>query len=276
MLRGTPQASVGGSGVQDEITMAGRRALVVGGGSGIGRATALLLARGGARVAVADFDAERAKAVAEEAGGFAIVGDVTDPTEATRVVDEAHEGLGGLDAVANIVGVASWVDVLSLDAETWERDMRNNLTHHLYVGQAAAHHMIAAGGGAIAMVASVSGMYGAGNHAAYGAAKAGAMALARSMAMEWGPHGIRVNCVAPDVIATPRVVAIGAAKGIDDMDSVVSHEVMLGRWGAPEEIAGPLVFLLSDLAGFMTGQTLVVDGGTMAMMPHTHGNPLLS
>ncbi len=120
---------------------------------------------------------------------------------------------------------------------------------------------------------SISGIYGAPNHAAYGAAKAGATNLARSMANEWAPHGIRVNSVAPDIIATPRVVAGFEDRGVRDMDAIVAEEALLARWGRPEHIAGPLVFLLSDLAGFMTGQNLIVDGGTNARFPHAGPKP---
>jgi 3-oxoacyl-[acyl-carrier protein] reductase len=259
--------------MSDAFGLTGKAALVVGGGSGIGRATVKLLAASGARVAVADIDLGRATEVAAEVDGVAFAGDVTDATQASAVVDGAHAALGGLDVVANIVGQASWGDLFALDEATWSHDLRINLDHHLYVGRAAARHMRDEGGGALALVTSISGIYGAPNHAAYGAAKAGAMALARTMANEWAPYGIRVNCVAPDVIGTPRVVDGFAERGITDMNAIVADEVPLARWGRPEEIAGPLVFLLSDLAGFMTGQTLVVDGGTQARFPHSGPKP---
>jgi 3-oxoacyl-[acyl-carrier protein] reductase len=264
----------------DVFGLRGKPALVLGGGSGIGRATALLLADVGADVAVADLDPARAEAVAAEVAakgvkGIAVGGDVMEPAGAEAVVAQAYDALGGLEVVINIVGVAGWVDLLNMDLESWELDIRRNLSHHLFVGQAAARRMIADGvAGRIALVASVSGIYGAPNHAAYGAAKAGAMALARSMANEWGPHGIRINAVAPDCIASPRVVAGFQERGVKDMDQIVRDDGMpLGRWGKPEEIAGPLVFLVSDLAGFMTGQTLVVDGGTQARFPHAGPKP---
>ncbi len=257
------------------LGLEGRPTLVVGGGSGIGRATAHLLAEAGARVAVADLDGDRAREVAKEVGGHAIAGDVTTESGATTVVDEAHGALGGLVGVANIVGVASWADLLSIDLQMWDADIRNNLTHHLLVGRAAARRMLADGsGGALALVTSVSGIYGAPNHAAYGAAKAGAIALTRTMANEWSGRGIRVNAVAPDCIATPRVAAGFAERGVTDMDAIVAGDGMpMARWGKPEEIAGPLVFLLSDLSTFMTGQCLIVDGGTHARFPHGGPKP---
>jgi 2-deoxy-D-gluconate 3-dehydrogenase len=262
------------------LGLEGAAALVVGGGSGIGRATSLLLADAGADVVVADLDAERAASVEKEvqAAGvqaWAVSGDVTVAPEAEELVARAAELHDGrLDVVINIVGMAAWTDLLELDEATWQQDLSRNLSHHLYVGRAAARHMISRGtGGRIALVASVSGIYGAPNHGAYGAAKAGAMGLARTMAQEWGHHGIRVNAVAPDVIATPRVRAAFEAQGIDTTAQARAQGVTLGRFGEPEEIAGALVFLVSDLSNFITGQTIVVDGGVQAAFPHVGVSP---
>jgi NAD(P)-dependent dehydrogenase (short-subunit alcohol dehydrogenase family) len=256
----------------DVLGLRGRPVLVVGGGSGIGRAAAKLLARVGARVAVGDLDPERAADVAKEVDGVPVVGDVLGEAGATALVDEAHDALDGLAGLVNIIGLASWSDLMSVDLDTWERDLRMNLTQHLLVGRAAARHMIREGGGAISLVTSVSGIYGAPNHGAYGAAKAGANALVRTMANEWSPQGVRETSLAPDVIATPRVVAGlaggAAAHGGDVDESARRDGVPLQRMGTPDEIAGPLVFLISDLSSFMTGQCLVVDGGTQARFPH--------
>ena len=253
----------------DRIGLQDKAVLVVGGGSGIGRATAVLAAECGARVAVADLDGDRAKEVAAEVGGVPIVGDVLNEDCAAAVVYEEHGALGGLNGLVNIVGLAGWSDLMSMDMATWEHDLRINLTHHLLVGRAAAKHMFAGGGGAMAFVASVSGIYGAPNHGAYGAAKAGVISLVRTMTNEWTPRGIRINAVAPDIIATPRVLTSFGERGIDDVDALAADEgVPLARWGKPEEIAGPLVFLISDLSSFMSGQCLIVDGGTHAKFPH--------
>jgi 3-oxoacyl-[acyl-carrier protein] reductase len=258
--------------MNDLFGLQGQPALVVGGGFGIGKAAAAMLAHVGARVAVADIDADRAAAVADDVGGHAVVGDVTTEAGATRVVDEARAALGGLTRVANIVGLANMTAFIDTGVADWEAQLRTNLLQHMFVCHAAGRHMLAEGGGAIAMVASVSGIYGARNHAAYGIAKAGVMSLARTLSDEWAGRGIRVNTVAPDVIATPRLVerAGGPAdEVIAGFDATAREQgVPMGRFGRPEEIAGPLLFLLSDLSSFMTGQCLVVDGGSMIHFPH--------
>lgn len=264
---------------EDLFGIRGRGVLVVGGGAGIGAATCRHLAAAGAKVAVADVDLSRAEAVAGDLPSgtepVALAADVTQADAARRLVHEAAEALGRLDAVVNIVGAAGWGPLLDMDLDQWHLDLERNLTHHLVIATEAARLMIdSETRGSIAMVASVSGLYGAPSHAAYGAAKAGVMSLARSMANEWGPHGIRVNAVAPDIIATPRVVDGFTERGITDIDAIARADgTPLGRWGQPEEIAGPLLFLVSDLSSFVTGQTIVVDGGTQAAFPHAGARP---
>lgn len=265
---------------EDLFGMRGRGVLVVGGGAGIGAATCRHLAAAGAKVAVADVDLERAQAVVADLADsgvppIALAADVTRPDAARQLVHDAAAGLGHLDALVNIVGVAGWGPLLEMDLDQWHLDLDRNLTHHMVIATEAARLMIESQiKGSIAMVASVSGLYGAPSHAAYGAAKAGVMSLARSMANEWGPHGIRVNAVAPDIIATPRVVDGFTGRGITDLDAIARADgTPLGRWGQPEEIAGPLLFLVSDLSSFVTGQTIVVDGGTQAAFPHAGARP---
>jgi NAD(P)-dependent dehydrogenase (short-subunit alcohol dehydrogenase family) len=264
--------------MSDLLGLTGQPALVVGGGYGIGRATAVMLAQAGARVAVADIDGDRAKRVADEIGGHAVSGDATTEAGANAVVDEAHDALGGLTRVANIVGGAHFKAFSETEPAHWELELRFNLIHQMLVCRAAARHMLAEGGGAIAMLASVSAIWGARNHAAYGAAKAGVASLARSLSDEWGQRGIRLNTVAPDLIATPRLMEARGGNPDDAraaMDAMAKSEgVPIGRAGRPEEIAGPVVFLLSNLSSFMTGQCLVVDGGTMVHFPHQgRGDP---
>jgi NAD(P)-dependent dehydrogenase (short-subunit alcohol dehydrogenase family) len=262
--------------VKELLGLVGKPALVVGGGYGSGRLTALLLSQAGARVAVVDIDAERANRVASEISGHAIVADVTEEQGATGAVDEAHDVLGGLTRVANIVGLVDMRAFAETDPAHWDAQLRLNLVSPMLVCHAAGRHMLADGeGGAIAMVASVSGIYGARNQVAYGIAKAGVMSLARTLADEWGARGIRVNCVAPDITAVPRLLdnmPMPREQALASMDAMAASEgVPLRRFGRAEEIAGPLLFLLSDLSSYMTGQTLVVDGGTMVHFPHRTG-----
>jgi NAD(P)-dependent dehydrogenase (short-subunit alcohol dehydrogenase family) len=246
----------------------GRRALVIGAGQGIGRASALVLARVGAHVAALDCERERAERVAEEAraagvSASALVADVTRADEAERAVAEARRALGGLDAVVNIVGSATWGALLEIDDAAWERDFAVNLKHHWYVARAAARGWISAQQpGALCMVGSVSGLFSAVNHGAYGAAKAGLHALVRTAAEEWWPHGIRVNAVVPGTVRTPRIEAAwesGAIRRPSAEDEA--------RMASPDEIAHAALFFVSALARRVTGQTLIVDGGQTTRFP---------
>ena len=249
--------------------LAGRAALVVGGGQGIGRATALLLARCGARVAVLDSEAARAHGVAQEVraqgvAGAPVVADVTRAEAAARGVAEAADALAGLDVVVNIVGSASWGTLLELDEASWERDFAVNLKQHWYVGRAAAGRWIEAQRpGALCVVASVSGQFSAASHGAYGAAKAGLLSFVRTAAEEWWPHEIRVNAVVPGMVRTPRIEAAWAGGSVrrpapEDLE----------RMAQPEDIAAAATFFVSDLARAITGQTLVVDGGKTTAFPY--------
>jgi NAD(P)-dependent dehydrogenase (short-subunit alcohol dehydrogenase family) len=157
------------------LGLAGKKALVIGGGSGIGRATSLLLARAGADVVVGDLSAENASGVAAEVAALgvragAVGGDVTVEKEAVEAVNSAAEFHGDhLDVLVNIVGFAAWKNIFEIDDETWQLDISRNLTQHLYVSRAAGRHMIDHGTqGRLALVASVSGIYGAPNHGTYG------------------------------------------------------------------------------------------------------------
>jgi NAD(P)-dependent dehydrogenase (short-subunit alcohol dehydrogenase family) len=260
------------SSAADLFGIQGRKALVVGGGYGMGHETSLHLSIAGADVAVADLDLSRAEGVRDEiiamgAQAYAFGGDVTDRASAEGLVQAAHDALGGLDIVVNIVGAATFAPIIDLDDEAWDSQHTLNVRQQLNVARAAAKLMIAANTpGAIAMVASVSGIYGAPLHGAYGAAKAAVMSLVRTMSQEWGGYGIRVNAVAPDGIATPRVRAGFEARGADM--SHLARDTSLKRHGEPRDIAGALLFLVSDLGAFVTGQTIIVDGGVHAQLPH--------
>jgi NAD(P)-dependent dehydrogenase (short-subunit alcohol dehydrogenase family) len=250
------------------LDFAGTAAAVIGAGQGIGRATALLLGSAGARVALVDEVEERARAVGRELSdrgchAVPLFADVTDPRSAERVIARADAELGGLDTVINIVGSASWAPLLEMDEATWQRDFRVNLEQHWYVAcAAAARWRDSRAAGSLVVVASVSGVFSAPRHGAYGAAKAGLLSLVRTMAEEWWP-GVRVNAVVPGMVRTPRIQAMWEsgeiAKPGDDV---------VGRMAEPEDIASAAVFLCSPLARRITGQTIVVDGGTSTRFPY--------
>lgn len=262
--------------MDDILGISGQFTLVMGGGRGIGRESALLLARAGAHVAVGDIDHGRGEAVAKEIAelgvrSIAIQGDVRIPADVVRMVDEAADFADDrLEILINMIGLASWTSVMDIDDATWDHDINMNLRHHLYVSRAVAKKMIAAGvQGRIAVVASVDAFYASTNHPAYGVAKAGLVSLVKTMAEEWGEYGIRVNAVAPDATLTPRIMAGMSERGIDpNVGPPPQANRPLQRWGTAAEQAGPLVFLVSNLSSYVSGQTLIVDGG---LFPVTAG-----
>jgi len=247
----------------------GKRALVVGAGQGIGRACVLGLAEAGARITCLDVDEERARRVAgevEAASGHAIalLGDARRPEDVARAVAATVESFGGLDVAIDIIGEARWGRLVELSDEDWDQSFDLVLRHVFHVARYAARQMIAQGtGGAIVSIASVSGLFSAPLHGAYGAAKAGVIALSKTLAIENASSGIRVNCVAPGAVATPRAIA----RISEERRSESAKAIPMGRWAEPEEIARAVIFLASDLASYVTGQTLVVDGGASVQFP---------
>ena len=205
-----------------ELGLEGRRALVAGAGHrpprpGMGRASALMLAEGGARVACLDLDVGRATAVADEiraGGGEAIVvtADLTERADATRAVAEVVEQFGGLDIVVDIIGEARWGSVLEFTDEDWEWSLGTNLRQAFLLLQAAAKQMVSQGtGGAMAVVSSVDSLFAATNHVGYGAAKAGLVNLVKTFAEELGQYQIRVNAVLPGAVG----IEVARGRGAD-------------------------------------------------------------
>ena len=251
------------------LDLSGKGALVAGGGQGIGRVTALLLAAAGARVAVLDAHPDRAENVLKEieamgSTGVVIAADVTDPAQAERAISTAEKSLAGLDIVANIIGSASWGQVVSMDDSVWERDLVHNFKHHVYLSRAAARNWIEHDRpGTYCAVASISGLFSSARHTAYGAAKAALMSFVRSAAEEWWPHRIRVNAVAPGAVRTPRIEATWQTGSMPR-----PADALLDRMAMPEDIGGAITFLVSDLAKKITGQVIVVDGGFTTRFPY--------
>lgn len=241
--------------------------VITGAGSGIGRETALHFGREGALVAAADLDLKMAERTAEDiakAGGraHAIAVDVTDPKSVVACIDAAAKRLGRLDVLVNSAGVREIVSVLELPLEEWNRVMGVNATGTFLMSQAFARHLLAAKAkGAIVNLASTLGVVAAPSRAAYTASKHAVVGLTKEMAMELGELGIRVNAVGPGVTRTPLTERYfqeeAFAQKVRDLHA-------LGRWGETPEIAKAILFLASDDASFITGTTLLVDGGWTA------------
>ncbi|GAA1844111.1 SDR family oxidoreductase [Pseudonocardia ailaonensis] len=237
-----------------------RRYVVAGAGVGMGRQTAHALAQAGAAAIVCvDVDADRAKEIAEEVGTVAHpwTGDVTTREGAAALGTFVDEELGGIDGFVDIIGMAKWESILDMSDETFDWQIDINLRHAFLLSQELGRRMAAAGGGSMVFVGSVSGLTGAPMHAAYGAAKAGLSGWVRSLAQELGPKNIRANAVAPGSILSPRMDAVFT----DDLRRANSENAPLGRMGATSEVASAALFLASDLSSYITGRTLVVDGG---------------
>jgi 3-oxoacyl-[acyl-carrier protein] reductase len=253
--------------MDDLLGLRDRVALLVGAGRSIARSTALLLARAGCHVALVDVDEAQARERADEVRALgrkavALHADVTVPEQAAGAVAQAVSTLGRIDVVANIVGGASWAPLLELERSAWEADLSANLLHHFYVARAAARRMIEQGeGGSIVGVSSVSGLFSAPRHAAYGAAKAGLIALVKTMAEEWAQYGIRVNAVAPGGVRTADFERL-LGEGTTRPDAQT-----MARLCEPDDIGGAVLMLSSKLARRVTGQTLVVDGGSSTANP---------
>ena len=253
------------------LRLDGRGIVLIGAGQGIGRQAAHAVAQSGARVLCVDLDEGLAGDIAAEVDGVAWSGDVTKRADAERLFADATDegrGLGRVDGVVDIVGMARYARLLDLADEEWDWHHDIVLRHAYLAIQLGGRAMAATGGGAMCFVASVSGITSAPMHAAYGAAKAGLIALVKSAAVELGPSGIRVNAVAPGVVWTPRVSAFLG----DDGRRRNSDNTPLRRVALPSDIASGILFLMSDLAGYVTGQTLVIDGGVGAKFPYPMGD----
>ena len=257
----------------DDWGLDGKVAIVTGGGAagdgiGNGRAAAILLAKAGARVVVVDRAVElaaRTVAMIEALGGKAIgcEADVTKPEDCRAMVEAALDRFGRLDLLDNNVGIGSRGSVVEESQETWRRVMQVNVETMFLVAKHAIPAMIRAGGGAIVNVSSISALRPRGL-TAYSASKGAVIALTRAMAVDHGPDGIRVNCVAPGPVYTPMVYQRGMSEEARARRRKAS---LLGIEGTGWDVGRAVRFLLSDHARYVTGQTLVVDGGATLRGP---------
>lgn len=251
---------------RDVGRLAGKRILITGAGRGIGRAIAHKCLREGGRVLICDLEADRLNEAVEalrpagEISGLA--GDVSDSDFREALLAAARARLGGLDVLINNAGIALFEPFLDHALSTWDRTLDVNLRAAFALGQLAARQMIAqGGGGAIVNMASTNGHLGERGLTAYNASKAGMILLTKTMAIELAEYGIRANCVSPGFILT-EIQAEGGADSAWIADYL--QKIPLRRYGTPEEVANVFAFLASDEASFMTGASVVVDGGQIA------------
>ena len=263
----------------------GKVALIAGGGRGIGEATARMLAGAGAAVAVLDVVPERAERVAtslgdEGARAIPILADLRLRDDCQRAIESAISELGGLDVLANVAGglftppppgqddaersdsdLAEWHLAADCSPEEWNLNLHMNLGYVFWLCRGALPRMAERGGGSIVNVTSISGVFGAPRHAAYGAAKAGLIHLTKTLAVEYGRAGIRVNAVSPGSVATP------ATDMSTEAQAVLGRNTPLQRAGQPDDIARAVLYFASPLSDFVTGQMLLVDGGVGSKFP---------
>ena len=244
--------------------LTGKTALITGASRGIGAAIAAAFVAAGAKVALNSRGAEQLQKTADEVGAAVVLpGDVTDEETARAVVASAIDGLGQLDVVVNNVGGNGvMVPFPQLRFAGWTKVMRLNVESAVHVLQAAAPHLLERRTGSVINVASVAGLSATPAMAQYGASKAALISLTRTLAVEWASTGVRVNALCPGWTATDLNRTLWEN---EEVFAGLTATIPMGRWAKAEEMAGPAVFLASDASSFMTGQTLVVDGGQTAV-----------
>jgi NAD(P)-dependent dehydrogenase (short-subunit alcohol dehydrogenase family) len=249
----------------------GKRVLISGGSSGIGLATAQRFLEEGSRVFLSGLDEREVdRALAglrpnREVSGLAC--DVSLEGDVARMVQAAHRALGGIDVLINNAGTARRDPFLAIAAGDWDRIVAVNLRGMFLVAQAVSRHMVERGGGVIINMSSTNGLAGEEEYAHYNASKGGVLLLTKTMAVELGRHGIRVNALCPGYIRTPLNEAISASIGGAEFETAYARaRIPLGRAGHAEEVAAAYAFLASDDASFIHGTALVIDGGQLAVM----------
>ena len=252
--------------------LTGKGVLISGGTSGIGLATARRFLEEDARVFVAGRDPDKvSRALAElqplgEIGGMSC--DVSREGEVVALVEAAEDALGGIDVLINNAGTSRRDPFLEITPEHWDRILEINLRGMFLLAQAVSRRMVARSmGGVILNMASTNALGGEANLAHYNASKGGVLLLTKTMAVELGPHGIRVNALCPGYIRTPLTSALENEAGEDDDGAEYARRsIPLGRIGRAEEVAGAYAFLASEDASFINGAELVIDGGQLAVM----------
>ncbi|PRA22337.1 SDR family oxidoreductase [Pseudomonas poae] len=238
--------------------LTGRCAVITGGAAGIGLACANLLVERGARVALLDRDPSVVDVAGSLGSGhLGLVADLRQLESVQLAVDQAVAGLGRIDYLINSAGVALLDKALEVSESAWDTTLDINLKASFFVAQACARHMIESGGGRIVNLASQAAVIGLDRHVAYCASKAAVVGMTKVLAMEWAPHGINVNAVSPTIVET----ALGKKAWAGELGERAKLQIPVGRFAQPEEIAGLVLYLVSDAAKMITGENVVIDGG---------------
>ena len=252
--------------------LVGKRVLVSGGSSGIGLAAARRFLQEGSRVFIGGLDAAEVQnavsSLSLDGDVSGVACDVSEEAGASRLTEAAEGALGGIDVLANNAGIARRDPFLSIRVADWDRIVAVNLRGMFLVAQAVANSMVSRGqGGAIINMSSTNGIAGEEDYAHYNASKGAVLLLTKTMAVELGKNGIRVNALCPGYIRTPLNEAIAAGVGGEQFErDYAAHRIPLRRAGLPEEVAAAYAFLASDDASFIHGTGLVIDGGQLAVM----------
>jgi NAD(P)-dependent dehydrogenase (short-subunit alcohol dehydrogenase family) len=248
------------------VTIERRVALVTGAAQGIGQRTAIVLAAKGYRVVLNDLrPADETRSAIATAGGEAVdaIADVGDEAAVVAMVAETIARWGWLDVLVNNAGISLQRPAESTTLAEWERVIRINLTGPFLLCREAGNRMLARGEGSIVNISSVAGLFAVADRAAYNASKSGLIGLTRTLAAEWGGHGVRVNAVCPGWVKTPMDDADQARAGYTDAD--ITGRIPMGRFASPDDIAQAVAFLADPaLSGFVNGHCLSVDGGWAA------------
>ncbi len=243
------------------MRLAGKIALITGAATGIGAAIACRFAEEGARVVVADINTEAGARTAKAAGGLFVSCDTGQAAQAAGAIEQTIQAYGGLDILVNAAAhLGGYHDAAEISAEEWQSVLRVTLDGVFFCSKYAAQAMLKRGGGVILNIASVEGMMGAAGHAAYVTGKSALFGLTRSMAIDFGTRGIRVNAISPGIIDSGRP-DIERYKQAPEVVRFWRDMTVLDRMGRPEEVAAAALFLASDEASYITGQNLAVDGG---------------